>query len=147
INIPIARCFAMVGPYLPMDKHFAIGNFIDSIIRNQPIIINGDGTPVRSYMYMADVVLRLWLLLLKGRGGMAYNIGGEEPVTIEELARLAVRILKSEVDIRIENKALHGAHANTYYPDNRRLRSEFGLDPGTGIEEAIQRTAAWYQSS
>jgi nucleoside-diphosphate-sugar epimerase len=145
IGIPIARCFAMVGPYLPLDKHFAIGNFIDSVIHNKPITIKGDGTPVRSYMYMSDVALRLWLLLLKGRGGLAYNVGDDEPMTIEELARLVVSTLKSKVDIRIENQTLHGAHANTYYPDTTRLRFEFGLDAGIGLEEAIRRTAAWHQ--
>lgn len=147
ISIPIARCFAMVGPYLPLEKHFAIGNFIDSILRRQTIIITGDGTPVRSYLYMADVALRLWLLLLKGQGGTAYNIGGDKPVSIEKLARIAVRTLESKVDIHIQNKAKHGAHANTYYPDTRRFRTEFGLDGGTGLEEAIKRTAAWYQGS
>lgn len=146
IRIPIARCFAMVGPYLPLDKHFAIGNFIDSVIHDQPIKIKGDGTPVRSYLYMADVALRLWRLLFEGRGGTAYNIGGDIPLTIEALARLVVRILESGVDIHIENKARHGAHANTYYPDNRRFKSEFGLDAGIGLEEAVKRTAAWYQN-
>lgn len=145
ITIPIARCFAMVGPYLPVDKHFAIGNFIGAVIQNQAITIKGDGTPVRSYLYMADVTLRLWLLLFKGRGAVAYNVGGEESLTIEALAHRVVRTLESDVAIHIENKILHDAHANTYYPDISRIRQEFGLGSGISLDEAVTRTAAWYR--
>ena len=144
--IPIARCFAMVGPYLPLDKHFAIGNFIGSAICNQTINIKGDGTPIRSYLYMADVTLRLWLLLFRGRGGVAYNVGGKDPVSIEALAHRVVRALNSDVEINIANKPMHGAHANTYYPDTSLMQEEFGLGATIGLDEAIQKTAAWYQT-
>lgn len=146
IGIPIARCFAMVGPYLPLDKHFAVGNFIGAVIRNQAVTIKGDGTPVRSYLYMADVVLRLWLLLFKGRGAVAYNVGGDESVSIETLARRVVAALGSNVEIHIENEPLHGVHANTYYPDTSLIQKEFGLGSAIGLDEAIQKTAAWYQT-
>lgn len=146
ITIPIARCFAMVGPYLPLEKHFAIGNFIGAAISDKPIIIEGDGTPVRSYMYLADVALRLWLLLLKGRGSVAYNLGGDEPISIEALARLIVQKLGTNNKIHIKNQAIHGAHANVYYPDTRRIRNEFSLGQGISLEEAIVRTAKWYRT-
>jgi nucleoside-diphosphate-sugar epimerase len=145
IVIPIARCFAMVGPFLPLDKHFAIGNFIEAVLKNEPIMIRGDGTPIRSYLYMSDVVSRLWLLLLDGRAGAAYNVGGHQPITIKGLAQRVVTVLDSSVSISVVNESVHGAHSNTYVPDTTRIQTEFSLGPSISLNDAILRTAAWYR--
>lgn len=146
ITIPVARCFAVVGPCLPLDSHFAIGNFIGAVLEDRPIVIHGDGTPVRSYMYLADVAVRLWLLLLEGRGGCAYNVGGDDPLSIEALARIVVRTLGRDPGITIGDRDLHGAHSRRYHPDTTRIRSEFRLPAVIGLEDAISRTAAWHAS-
>jgi nucleoside-diphosphate-sugar epimerase len=143
ITIPIARCFAMVGPYLPLDKHFAIGNFINSVLNNRSIVIEGDGTPVRSYLYLADVTTQLWLLLFKGRA-TAYNVGSNQPISIRNLAEKVINLLGGNQKLEVKSKALHGVHANEYYPDTTLIHKELDLGFINSLEESIIKTANWY---
>lgn len=76
INISIARCFVFNGPFNEKHNYFAMANFIDSVINNRDIIINGDGSPIRSYLYMADAIYWLLTILLKSKNKSIYNVGG-----------------------------------------------------------------------
>ncbi len=143
IETPIARCFAMVGPYLPLDKHFAIGNFINSVLNNKPIVINGSGAPIRSYLYLADVVSQLWILLFAGRS-TAYNVGSDTPISIYDLAKKVIEALSSNIPIHVLNNSDQVAHADSYYPDTSIITREFNLGANIPLNEAIKKTAAWY---
>lgn len=144
IVIPVARCFAMIGPHVPLDKHFAIGNFIRAALRSEPIVVEGDGTPERSYLYMSDVISRLLILLLDGKSD-AYNVGGSTPISIKDLAFKVGSIINPDCPIEIKGKVLHGAHANRYIPDVKHFDSTWHLHGAISIEEAIRKTADWYR--
>ena len=147
LQIPVARCFAFVGPHLPLDKHFAIGNFIGAALRDEPLLIQGNGTPLRSYLHAADLALWLWTLLLKGQSGTAYNVGGDEAVSIAALAQRVCAVLGSSSSVTVAKSAVPGAPVQRYLPDLGRMAQQFGLRPHITLDQAILRTADWARQS
>jgi len=133
----VARCFAFVGPYLPLDAHFAIGNFIRDAGNGQAIRVNGDGTAVRSYLYAADLAIWLWTMLVKGQSGRPYNVGSENAISIVDLARLVA----AGGRVEIAGTPVAGTLPERYVPDCTRARTELNLRDLIPLDEAIRRTA------
>lgn len=143
IEIKVARCFAFVGPYLSLDNHFAIGNFIRDAMAKNTISINGDGTPYRSYLYAADLTLWLWTVLLRGQTARPYNIGSSQALTIAELAALINTTLGGG-GIHIMQQPQPGAVPKRYVPSVKRAETELGLTQAITLEQAIIKTARWH---
>ena len=149
LHVSIARCFAFVGPHLPLDTHFAIGNFIRDCASGGPIRIGGDGTPFRSYLYAADLTEWLYAILLRGEAGRAYNVGSEEAVSIRALADRVADVAatvwadRGRPEIVMAKQPQPGKPAERYVPDCGRARSELGLKPANSLDEAIRRTLIW----
>jgi dTDP-glucose 4,6-dehydratase/UDP-glucose 4-epimerase len=102
LEVVIARCFSFVGPGIPLNLHYALGNFIKNVTECSPILIQSDGLAMRSYMYLGDLVWWLLTLLLDGRAGEAYNVGSDEGVSVFELAQRVKKIYGSEEEVVIK---------------------------------------------
>lgn len=137
----IARCFAFAGPYLPLDAHFAIGNFVRDALAGGPIRVGGDGTPYRSYLYGADLAAWLVALLVRGRPARAYHVGSEAALSVRELAGTVARVLRVERGVEVARAPVPGAPAERYVPSTRRAREELGLAETFALEESIERMA------
>jgi dTDP-glucose 4,6-dehydratase len=142
VDIVNARIFALLGPLLSLDIHFAAGNFIRDAMAGRQIVVQGAGTAVRSYLYAADLAVWLWKLLLAAKPGATYNVGSEEGVSIAELASRVAAVLGAP-GVAILGQEDKGWNPGRYVPDTGRIRNELGVVPTVGLDEAIRRTALW----
>lgn len=141
----IARCFAFVGQDLPLDVHFAIGNFVRDALWADEIVVRGDGSPLRTYLDQDDLVHWLLTLVEKGRPVEAYNVGSNEVVSIANLAYLVRDMVAPSKPIRILGKTDPSIARNRYVPDISKARRELGLDVTVSLAESIRRTAEVHQ--
>jgi nucleoside-diphosphate-sugar epimerase len=140
----VARCFSFAGPHLPLDRHFAIGNFIRDGLAGGPIRILGDGTPFRSYLHAADLAIWLWTILLRGQPGRAYNVGDERALTLAQVAGSVADYFHT--DLTIARAAVPGSLAQRYVPSTLRARQELGLVTRIPFDEALDRTVRWLKT-
>jgi dTDP-glucose 4,6-dehydratase len=143
----IARCFAFVGPHLPLNAHFAIGNFIRDAMNGGPIIVKGNGTPHRSYLYAADLAIWLWTILLRGESCHAFNVGSEESLSIADTAQMVACCVSSNMKVEIQGKINPNHAVERYVPATNKAQTELKLQQTIGLDEAIKRTVQFLKSS
>lgn len=141
-----ARAFAFLGPHLPLDAHFAAGNFLRDALQGGPILVRGDGTALRSYLHPADLVVWLLRILVRGQRGRAYNVGSDEAVTTAQLAQLISATVQSATEVVIQSIQSRGPQ-NIYLPDVSRARAELNLDVAIPLADAISRTLEFWRIS
>ncbi len=149
IDFIIARCFTFVGPHLPLNQHFAIGNFIADALAGRNIAVRGDGTPMRSYLYGADLAIWLWTMLLReslpGSNPHVFNVGSGNAISIGDLAQVVAEELDSSLRVEVaKSPIVHGPRLQ-YVPDIGKVDGCLGLRQSIGLREAIRRTAAWHR--
>ena len=106
--------------------------------------MKGDGTPYRSYLYAADLIIWLWTILSRGESCRAYNVGSEEAITIAELARKVANCFQNSPEVQIATEAVLDKSPDRYVPSTKRAQDELGLGHIVGLETALERTIAHY---
>jgi dTDP-glucose 4,6-dehydratase len=140
----IARGFTFAGPGLPIHGKFAFGNFVRDALSGGPIVIKGDGTAVRSYLYAPDLAIWLWTLLLRGLPSRAYNVGSEQPISMRQLAEAVSAELGSQ-GIEVRHQAGERGGVDRYVPSTGRARDELGLRERFSLSKMVLGTAAWHR--
>ncbi len=139
-NVLVARCFSFVGPGMPLDSHFAIGNLISQALNGVPIELTGDGSPVRSYLYGPELAFWLACALAKVNEDAIFNVGGETAYALRDLAKLVRDLLAPRLSVSW-NPDRPSSKRNYYVPDTAAAKAVFGFCPIVSLQEAIQSTA------
>ncbi len=142
LKISIARIFALLGPFLALDIHFAAGNFIRDAMQGKPVIVNGNGLPCRSYLYASDLTVWLWHMLVRAEPGIPYNVGSDESVSIKELAE-RISLVLCNGEFRVLGATDTGWNPGRYVPNTSRIVHDLDLQRTVSLDEAIRRTALW----
>ena len=145
ISYNIARCFSFVGPLLPLDLHYAIGNFINDALNEESISVKGTGRDVRSYLYIADAISWLLKLMISPTKNEIYNVGSSRSVSIKELAELVRDLLapNKQVIVRNQIKTTDNFERTIYVPNTKKIIKDLGVQEWSSLDEAILKTAAY----
>jgi dTDP-glucose 4,6-dehydratase len=141
-RVRVARLFAFLGPGLPLDAHFAAGNFVRDALGGGPVRVGGDGTPYRSYLYPTDMIAWCLAVFARGADARAYNVGSADAVTVGELAARVARAAGDGVTVEIARAPVPNAPAERYVPDPARIVAELGVRQTVGLDDAIARTVS-----
>lgn len=141
----IARCFAFVGNHLPLNTHFAIGNFINDTIKKKQIKIKSNYKIKRSYMHSDDLVE--WLLKMvvsdfdTEKYGHIFNVGSAEEVEIHDLSNIFYELIgKPKLSYDLET-----GNFNNYVPNIDLTKKAFGLDIKVDLKKAIVKSLSYHE--
>ncbi|OZB49609.1 MAG: hypothetical protein B7X60_00605 [Polynucleobacter sp. 39-45-136] len=136
LNVSIARCFAFVGRYLPRDRSFAIGNFIEDGLRGEPIVVNAKNLVYRSYLHSDDLVQ--WLMRIGQTASPTcpiFNVGSDEAISIQDLAKK----IASYFDVSLQLPPIDNRSVDRYIPSIEKARA-IGCRIEYPLDRAIEKT-------
>jgi UDP-glucose 4-epimerase len=139
------RPFNVYGP--GQTGEGALQIFVRRALKNEPITIHGDGTQIRAWCYVDDMVDGLLLALERPEAvGHSFNIGNARAVTtIYGLAQIVCRVLESASEIRFTDPI--SADIELRIPGTQKAEQLLGFKAQVDLEEGIRRTARWVQET
>lgn len=155
LPVRIARPFNNYGPGLKITDGRALPDFAKDVLAGKDIVLFSDGSPTRTFCYVADAVVGYLKILTRGRDGESYNIGTDDDETsIRELAELVVEIAAELFDYQGSVVFQNSADAE-YLTDNpnrrcpiiTKARTDLGYEPGIDLRDGVQRSLIWYSEN
>ena len=140
-GVTIARIFTLFGPRLPINGQFAIGQFLGDALEGRPVRVHGDGTPLRSYLYLADLAAWCWHLLDRDGSVRTFNVGASERISIGDVATRVGGL--AGVPVVVATPSVPGARPPCYLPSVERAERELGLEAWTSLDNGLARTWSW----
>jgi len=155
LPIKMARPFNNIGPGLKITDRRVLPDFARDIFAGRDIVMLSDGSPKRTFCYVAEAVIGYYKILVKGHPGEPYNVGVETPeISVAELAERLVALARDLFGYkgRVIRKASVDADYLIDNPNRRcpviaKARSHLGFNPTIGIDEALKRALLWYSGN
>jgi len=150
--VKVARPFNNYGPGLKITDRRVLPDFARDVLAERDIVMLSDGSPKRTFCYVADAVIGYYKILVNGRPGEAYNIGVEGPeISIRDLAEMMAAEARELFGYQgrvVQQPAPDGS----YLADNptrrcpviTKARTELGYDPAVSLREGLRRSLIWY---
>jgi UDP-glucuronate decarboxylase len=155
IPVKSARPFNNYGPGLKITDRRVLPDYARDVLSGRDIVMLSDGSPKRTFCYVADAICGYYKILVKGRPGEAYNIGVEKPeISMLELAERVVKIAQELFDYK--GRVVRGeSHDKEYLHDNpnrrcpmiEKARGELGYNPSITFDEGLRRSLLWYSGN
>ncbi|HEU4963729.1 MAG TPA: NAD-dependent epimerase/dehydratase family protein [Bacilli bacterium] len=151
LPMSIVRFFNAYGPRQSSSQYGGVvSRFIKAALRQEPLEVYGDGNQTRCFTYVGDAVRGTMATLRKEANGLAFNIGSDRPISINDLAAEIKRVTGSSSPIvRRSYEEIHGPgfeDTPARLPDLTRSHQVLGYRPNVLLAEGLTRTAEWFRT-
>jgi len=143
LRVNFVRPFNIVGPYQTGEGGFVLPRFVESALQDKPLTVFGDGSQIRAFTHVSDLVEALLLIMESGVNQKIYNVGTpNNTCTIQNLAEMVIASTDSNSEIQhVDPKMIFGglySDAPSKIPDISLIRSELGWEPRWPLNEIIE---------
>lgn len=147
LPIKIVRPFNVYGPGMRLDDYRVIPNFVSNALKNNTLVVYGDGGNTRTFCYITDAITGFLKVLLSDHNGEVFNIGNEnEEISMSELATLVAIIFDNKVKINKLDKP-NEIYANTNpkrrCPDLTKSKKLLGYNAKVDLKTGLERYIEW----
>ena len=144
LNTSITRCSNNYGPHHFPEK--VIPLFVTNLLDGKKVPLYGDGENVRDWLHVDDHCRGIAKVLLHGRAGEIYNIGGGTELTNKELTHLLLEATGQDESF-VQRVADRKGHDRRYSVDIGKISSELGYTPQVSFEEGLAEVVQWYRDN